>query len=87
MGMVLFGIAYLVLFFAFSDQGTPGMRYARIALCTFDDNNPTVGQSLMRIPAMLLAALPLGAGLLWSVVDRENLGWHDRLSKTYQRKY
>ncbi len=86
-GMLLFGVAYLVLFFAFSDQGTPGMRYARIALCTFDDNNPTVGQCLMRIPAMLLAILPLGAGLLWSIVDRENLGLHDRLSKTYQRKY
>ncbi len=86
-GVVLFGVAYLALFFAFSDQGTPGMRYARIALCTFDDNNPTVTQSLMRIPAMLLAGLPLGAGLLWSVVDRENLGLHDRLSKTYQRKY
>ena len=41
----------------------------------------------MRIPAMLLAILPLGAGLLWSIVDRENLGLHDRLSKTYQRKY
>lgn len=86
-GLTLFAIVYMAIFFAFSDEGTPGMRYARIALCTFDDNNPTVAQSLMRIPATLVAALPLGAGLLWTVIDRDGLGLHDRLSKTYQRKY
>lgn len=86
-GILIFILAYLALFFAFSDHGTPGMRYARIALCTFDDNNPTLQQSILRVPAMLLAALPLGAGLLWAAVDRDGLGLHDRLSKTYQRKY
>ena len=86
-GLTLFAIVYQAIFFAFSDEGTPGMRYARIALCTFDDNNPTVRQSLMRIPATIAAALPLGAGLLWSLVDRDGLGLQDRMSKTYQRKY
>ncbi len=87
LGMIVFALVYLALFFAFSDQGTPGMRYARIALCTFDDNNPTVKQALMRIPAMLLSAFPLGLGFLWAFLDRDGLGWHDRLSQTYQRKY
>ncbi len=86
-GLVLFAILYQALFFAFSEEGTPGMRYARIALCTFDDNNPTVAQSMLRIPATMAAALPLGLGLLWSLVDRDGLGLQDRLSKTYQRKY
>lgn len=86
-GLAIFGIVYQVIFFALSDEGTPGMRYARIALCTFDDENPTVSQSLMRIPATMVAALPLGAGLLWSIVDRDGLGVQDRLSRTYQRKY
>lgn len=86
-GLVLFSILYLAIFFGFSAEGTPGMRYARIALCTFDDNNPTVTQSLRRIPALLLAALPAGLGLAWAIVDSNGLGMHDRLSKTYQRKY
>lgn len=86
-GLALFAVVYQAIFFAFSDEGTPGMRYARIALCTFDDNNPTVRQSLMRIPATMVAVLPLGAGLLWSLLDRDGLGWQDRLSQTYQRKY
>ena len=86
-GLVLFAILYQALFFAFSEEGTPGMRYARIALCTFDDNNPTVAQSLLRIPATMAAVLPVGLGLLWSLVDRDRLGLQDRLSKTYQRKY
>ena len=63
------------------------MRYARIALCTFDDENPTVDQMRMRIPALLLATLPAALGLLWALFDKEHLGWQDRLTKTYQRKY
>lgn len=87
LALPLFAILYLAIFFGFSAEGTPGMRYARIALCTFDDNNPTVAQSLARIPALLVAALPAGLGLAWAMVDGEGLGLHDRLSKTYQRKY
>jgi len=41
----------------------------------------------MRIPAMLLAVVPAGLGFMWAVVDREHVGWHDRLTRTYQRKY
>ena len=30
---------------------------------------------------------PLGMGLLWAVFDEDHLGWHDRISGTYQRSY
>lgn len=82
---VLF-VLYNLLFFTFSDA-TPGMRYARLGLCTFDDENPTRAQMRHRIAAVLLAALPLGLGFLWSWMDGERLGWHDRLSGMYQRHY
>jgi len=85
--LLLFGALYQFLFLSYAEEGTPGMRYARIALCTFDDDNPTVAQMRMRIPALLLSALPAGVGLLWAVWDSEHLGWHDRLTRTYQRKY
>jgi uncharacterized RDD family membrane protein YckC len=41
-GITLFGILYQFLFLSFTEEGTPGMRYARIALCTFEDENPSV---------------------------------------------
>jgi uncharacterized RDD family membrane protein YckC len=77
---------YQLLFFTYAES-TPGMRYARIAFCTFDDENPTRPAMRRRIGALLLAALPAGLGLLWSLFDEEALGWHDRISGIYQRKY
>jgi uncharacterized RDD family membrane protein YckC len=83
--LVLF-MVYQALFFTFA-EGTPGMRYAKIALCTFDDENPTRKAMRQRIVALLLAALPLGLGYLWSFFDEDRLGWHDRMTRTYQRSY
>ena len=31
--------------------------------------------------------LPLGLGLLWSLLDDDRLCWHDRISRMYQRSY
>jgi uncharacterized RDD family membrane protein YckC len=86
-GMLIFWLLYQFLFLSYAEEGTPGMRYARIALCTFEDDNPTREQMRTRIPAMLLSAAPAGLGLLWALFDGDHLGWHDRLTKTYQRKY
>ena len=83
---VTFLLLYQMLFFTFSDA-TPGMRYARIALCTFADENPTRKAMRRRCWASLLAACPLGLGLAWVVMDGDRLGWHDRLSRVYQRAY
>jgi uncharacterized RDD family membrane protein YckC len=87
LGLVLFGALYQFLFLSYAEEGTPGMRYARIALCTFNDDNPTVAQMRKRIPAQLLSVLPVGLGLVWAAFDGDHLGWHDRLTRTYQRKY
>jgi uncharacterized RDD family membrane protein YckC len=67
-------------------EATPGMRYAGISLCTFDEQVPTRLQRCGRLGAMLLSLLPLGLGVAWAVFDEDHLSWHDRLSKTYQRK-
>lgn len=83
--LILF-ILYHLLFFTFSDA-TPGMRYARIGLCTFSDENPTRAQMRRRTWAMLLSACPLGMGFLWALLDDDRLGWHDRISRMYQRGY
>ena len=87
-GIALFGLSVLYqwLFFSYSDA-TPGMRYAKIALCTFDDENPTRKAMRSRVGALLLSAMPLGLGFLWSFFDEDHLGWHDRMTRTYQRSY
>ncbi|MGC1298811.1 MAG: RDD family protein [Alloacidobacterium sp.] len=87
-GSVLFGLSVLYewLFFSYLDA-TPGMRYARIALCTFDDENPTRKAMRFRVGALLLSAMPLGLGFLWAFFDEDHMGWHDRITRTYQRSY
>jgi uncharacterized RDD family membrane protein YckC len=79
-------LLYQVLFFSFSGA-TAGMLYARIALCTFDDRNPTRPALRRRLAAWWLSCLPLGIGFLWCFVDEDNLSWHDRMTRMYQRGY
>jgi uncharacterized RDD family membrane protein YckC len=81
-----FALLYQYLFFKYS-EGTPGMRYAKIALCTFDDENPTRKAMCMRVLYVLLSAAPLGLGFAWAWFDPDRLTWHDRLSRIYQRSY
>ena len=81
-----FAAIYLWLFFNFGTD-TPGMRYAKIALCTFDDENPTRKAMRRRLAAVLLSVIPFGLGILWAFFDDDRLGWHDRISRTYQRSY
>ena len=84
--LALFTVVYQVLFFSLA-EGTPGMRYARIALCTFGDGNPSRRAMRRRVVSTVLAACPLGLGLAWTLLDNDGLGWHDRMSRMYQRAY
>ncbi len=79
-------VLYQMLFFSLSGA-TAGMLYAHIALCTFDDQNPTRSALQRRLGAWWISFLPLGIGFLWCFVDEDNLCWHDRITRTYQREY
>lgn len=84
--LVLFAVLYQLLFFSLSES-TPGMRWARIGLCTFGDSNPTRRAMRRRVFSTVLAACPLGLGLAWVWMDNDRMGWHDRMSRMYQRAY
>jgi uncharacterized RDD family membrane protein YckC len=84
-GLVLAGFLYNTLFFALG-VSTPGMRYAGIALSTFDDEVPSRERLRRRLGAMVLSLAPVGLGFVWSVFDEDHLSWHDRISQTYLRK-
>jgi uncharacterized RDD family membrane protein YckC len=84
--LLVFVLLYRQLFFTLNDS-TPGMRQARLAFCTFQEESPSRRAVRRRLFASLLAAAPLGLGLLWIALDSDGLGWHDRLSKMYPRQY
>jgi uncharacterized RDD family membrane protein YckC len=84
--IVLLALLYQWVFFTFS-EATPGMRYARIGLCTFTDENPTRSAMRRRIFAYALSMGCFGLGLLWTFLDDDRLSWHDRISGMYQRSY
>jgi uncharacterized RDD family membrane protein YckC len=85
LALAAIAMLYQALFFTLA-QATPGMRYARISLCTFDDEIPTRAQLRSRVIALLVSLLPMGLGIVWAIFDEEHLSWHDRLSRTYQRR-
>lgn len=85
-GILCFSALYIALFSALG-CATPGMRYANIALCSFDGDLPTRKMRFQRLAALGLSVLPLGMGMLWSLFDEDHLSWHDRLSRTYLRAY
>ncbi len=84
--LVAFAMLYQMLFFTLN-EATPGMRAARIAFCTFSEKNPTRKAMRRRLLSTVLAACPLGLGLLWTALDGDRLGWHDRMSRMYPRSY
>ena len=83
--LVLTGLLYHA-FFLMATMSTPGMMYARIGICTFDDEYPTRQQLRGRIGALLVSLLPLGLGMMWAIFDEDHLSWHDRISRTYPRR-
>jgi uncharacterized RDD family membrane protein YckC len=85
-GLLLLSITLQAVFFTFSDA-TPGMRLARIALCTFGDDNPGRTAMRLRIPALVLSTALFGLGFWWALLDEDRLTWHDLISRMYQRSY
>ncbi|GBC77773.1 hypothetical protein HRbin08_01255 [bacterium HR08] len=60
-----------------------GMALVGIQIVRADGRPLSWGRSLLRHTLGYgLAALPLGLGLLWILVDGQGRGWHDRLSGT-----
>ena len=84
----LFAVAALLaLFYRFlwvlGNGETPGMRFAGLRLVNFDGRSPDRDQRAFRQVSSMLSFLSAGLGLVWALVDEENLTWHDHISKTF----
>ncbi len=84
-------LAAIVLLFAFlykalyclGNGDTPGMRAAQLRLVDFDGRTPTRSMRALRMGMGIISLCAAGLGLLWALVDEENLTWHDHATKTF----
>ena len=79
-----FWVAYHAMFLVYAGF-TPGMNFAGVGLSTFDDERPSRVTCAKRTAALVLSLMSLGMGFLWTSLDEDGLGWHDRMSRTYLR--
>lgn len=82
-GVVAAVALFYRLLWCLADGDTPGMRFAGLRLVNFDGRRPDRDQRGVRQAAYLLSLLSAGLGLVWALVDEENLTWHDHISKTF----
>jgi uncharacterized RDD family membrane protein YckC len=81
--LYLIAVWFLYLAWCWQRRGlTLGMRAWRVQLLT--DSTKPMGwlQCGLRFITSFVSALPLGAGFLWSIVDRESRAWHDHWSRS-----
>ena len=81
---LLWGALYFVVFWTLTGQ-TPGDRLMGIRVLSTTTDRIRIRQAFRRFGAMLLAALPLGAGFLPVLFDDQRRGLHDRIAKTVVR--
>ena len=60
-----------------------GMSFAGLHTVDFDGRRPNRRKRAVRQVASLLSLISAGLGLIWALVDEENLTWHDHISKTF----
>ncbi len=74
-------LLYSIFFLATSSQ-TVGMMITDLRVAGIQGNRPSIGQLSIRSFGFLLSVIVFGTGLLWSLVDRDNMCFHDRFSNT-----
>ena len=79
--LLLLVVGFFGLFWTRRGQ-TLGMAAWHLRLERDDGRKLTWADALKRLAAACLSLLPVGLGVLWLVVDRDRLAWHDRLTQT-----
>ncbi|MDX2268050.1 MAG: RDD family protein [Bryobacter sp.] len=79
------GLSLVLLFYllhAVTNCDTPGLRWTGLCLVDVEGRRPTVKHRIIRIIGAVISIASLGVGLLWCLVEREKLTWHDEISNT-----
>jgi uncharacterized RDD family membrane protein YckC len=72
---------YFTIFHAWSGQ-TLGKIIMGIRVVTVENNDISPAVAFLRWAGYILSSVPLASGFLWSAVDKDHCGWHDRLAQT-----
>jgi uncharacterized RDD family membrane protein YckC len=79
--LLIFGYFFFGWFWTHGGQ-TLGMRAWKLEVITLNGQSINWTQALFRYIYSIISWMPLGAGYLWMLVDKNNLTFHDRISKT-----
>ena len=80
-GLPVIAAAYYVGFWMLGGR-TPGKWILGLRVVADDGQRIRLSRAALRLVGYVLSALPLYAGFLWVLVDRERRAWHDRLAGT-----
>lgn len=81
--LALFLVSFFFLGWFWTHSGqTLGLRTWRLQLISESSEIVTWKQAALRFVFGFLAYLPAGLGLLWMLIDKDNLALHDKLSST-----
>jgi len=61
---------------------TLGMQFAQLEIRTFEGEPAWPNERRMRVLGLALSCASLGLGFLWSLIDEDRLGWHDRITRS-----
>jgi len=78
-GVLWLTFQYLFLVYG---RGTPGMVFCDLELITLAGRPASTSSRRIRALACAVSAWSVGLGYLWTLVDEDMLGWHDRMSGT-----
>ena len=79
---LLITLAYFPLSWARSGQ-TPGMRlFGLYVVRDSDGGKITMGQAVLRVIGLWVAAIPFLLGFIWIFIDARRRGWHDLIAGT-----
>jgi uncharacterized RDD family membrane protein YckC len=81
-GTLLIAAAYKLLYCYFG-EATLGQQGARLRLVSFDGQQPSRPQRIIRMLSGWVSLASAGMGVIWALFDQERLSWHDHISQSY----
>lgn len=80
--LVLLAYLFFAWFWIHGGQ-TLGMRAWKVKLVRQDGMTISWGQAFLRFCYSIVSWIPLGAGYLWALIDKNKQAWHDKASRSY----
>ena len=82
---ILIGVfwpAYQYVFLVYCGR-TPGLWAAKLRFARFDGHPVSRSLRRWRVLASVLSLASLGLGYAWTLLDEDQLSWHDRITRTH----